>query len=74
MVEVGAQGEICGVGRTEPVGQGAGGAGGERDDGVAPEGAVGFLVVGKRVVARDASTQSLMGAPASTPRTNVVLT
>jgi len=47
----------------------------DRDDGVAPEGAVGFLVVGEGVVAGDASPQS--GAPhrrsmGGTPRANAI--
>jgi len=75
LVEVGEQGEGGAVGGAEPVGEGPGGAGGEGDDGVAPERAVGFLVVGEGVVAGDASPQS--GAPhrrsmGGTPRASAI--
>ena len=53
LVEVGREGEVGGVGGGEPSGQGFGGALDEGDDGVAPEAAVGFGVIGVGVVAGD---------------------
>ena len=55
LVEVGLQGEGgVAVSGAEPIGEGGGGAGQQRDDGRAPEGAVGFLVIREGVVAGDA--------------------
>ena len=45
-------GAIC---RAEPLRQGGGGAGDQWQNGLTPEGAVGFLVVGEGVVAGDTS-------------------
>lgn len=50
LVETGLEGQGRAVSGAQPIGEGAGGAGRERDDGVAPEGEVGFGVVGVGVV------------------------
>ena len=74
-VEIGADIERdVAVGRRQPFGESGRGAVDEGQDGLAPEGAVGFLVVGERVVTGNAQQHVQLSAARSgggTPRARV---